>query len=386
MLPIHKLIRHLIKFGFLVFILFMAFQNCGKVEVSKSPDWDSLRPEVTPPASKTSFDNQIISKDNLSCNVIAGEAKCWGAFQLQNVKPLPDSLRPQKIPILSYKIQSIVKGAFHMCVLSQAGGVQCWGINSSSLGTEWDLRNSETPVDVQGLTSGVKQLVSGSQHNCVLMSTGAVKCWGLGIQNGLPVDIPGLTSGVLVISAGSGHTCALLNTGGIKCWGRNDYGQLGNGTIDTTSTFSLNTTDVLGLTSGVQAISAGEFSTCALTSAGGVKCWGNNTSGHIGNNTVFTKSPVPVDLEGLTSGVQAISSGGIITCALLLNNTVKCRKSNTTTTLIENSLPIESMSVGWAHGCLLHKDGKTKCWGYNGYGQLGNNSQTDTQTPLLISE
>jgi hypothetical protein len=90
---------------------------------------------------------------------------------------------------------------------------------------------------------------------------------------------------VKAVAAGMGHSCALTTTGGVRCWGHNSSGQLGDGT--TTSRSTPPTADVL---TGVKGISAGQGHTCALMASGGVRCWGDNR-GELGDTTPFRVSP-----------------------------------------------------------------------------------------------
>jgi alpha-tubulin suppressor-like RCC1 family protein len=201
---------------------------------------------------------------------------------------------------------AIAAGGLHTCALTAGGGVKCWGRNNRGQLGDGTTTNRNTPVNVSGLTSGVDAIAVGRYHTCALTAGGGVKCWGRNIygqlgdgtwtQRTTPVDVSGLTSGVAAIAAGGYHTCALMEGGGVKCWGRNSYGQLGDGT----TTDRNMPADVSGLTSEVAAIAAGWDHTCALT-AGGVKCWGRNSNGQLGDETT-TDRDIPVDVSGLTSG------------------------------------------------------------------------------------
>jgi alpha-tubulin suppressor-like RCC1 family protein len=173
----------------------------------------------------------------------------------------------------------------------------------SSLGDGTNT-DSNTPVNVVGLSSGVSAISKTASTTCALITSGGVKCWGyngmgqLGnnsvSDSNIPVELGNLTSGVDSVSAGPYHTCVLLNTGGVKCAGYNLYGGLGDGTNIGRLTF----VDVVGLSSGVTAISAGYIKTCAILSAGGVKCWGSNEWGEIGDRTNIDRW-TPVDVMGL---------------------------------------------------------------------------------------
>src|SRR6185295_8383189 len=143
-------------------------------------------------------------------------------------------------------------------------------------------------------------------------------------ESHLPMTVSGLPTGVRALASGGFHSCALVN-GGVQCWGYNSNGQLGNGATAITPTA---VGPVNNLTTGVQAIAAGDLHTCALVN-GGVKCWGFNFNGQLGNNASGPAADqnTPVAVSNLTSGAQAIVAGATHTCALV-NGGVKCWGGN----------------------------------------------------------
>ncbi len=301
-------------------------------------------------------------------------------------------------------IAAIAASTYHTCALTIAGGVKCWGANGSGQLGDGTTTQRSTPVDVAGLGGGVVAIAVGGGHTCAITTVGGVKCWGNNYYGQLgdgtttdrstPVDVAELESGVAAVVADGFHTCALTTAGGVKCWGRNNYGQLGDGTTTDRST----PMDVVGLGSGAVTIAAGESHTCAVSTAGGVKCWGLNQSGQLGDGTT-TNRLTPVDVVGLASGVTAIAAGGYHTCAVLTVGGVKCWGGNwlgqlgdgTTT---DRSTPVgvtglgtgaAAIAAGDQHTCALTAAGGVKCWGWNVYGQLGDGTTTDRNTPVDVA-
>ncbi|MCL2823048.1 MAG: hypothetical protein FWD57_03575 [Polyangiaceae bacterium] len=227
--------------------------------------------------------------------------------------------------------------------------------------------------------------VSTGWNACALTSAGGVMCWGEAwdgdqtfandepdAANAFPRPISGLESGVSSVSVGSGHICAVTEQGGVVCWGRNPWGQLGDGTTND----RLVPTPVVGLGSGVSAVAAGLWHTCALTKAGGVKCWGWNVAGQLGNKST-TEMHVPVQVVGLESGVKSIATAAAMSFAVKKDGTLVCWGSNCAgdpkadpTTIDLVPVPVygfkanvASVSAGIGFACAVLTTGAVKCWG-----------------------
>lgn len=197
-----------------------------------------------------------------------------------------------------------------------------------------------------------------------------------------PARVLGLGSDIEAIAAGAFSTCAVSGSGAAKCWGFNSSGQLGDGTTTT----RLKPVAVKRLSSGVEAISAGGFHTCALTTGGAVKCWGANDDGQVGDGTGAPRLR-PVQVVGLGSGVAAISSGVVHTCAVTDAGSATCwglpygDEPDDVTGL---SSGVAAVSSGLYHSCAVTDAGVVKCWGENRRGALGDGTTTDSWTPVDV--
>jgi alpha-tubulin suppressor-like RCC1 family protein len=345
----------------------------------------------------------LTAGDHFTCALtMTGGIKCWGGGQhgvFGTGTPYPTGQLTDVIGLTS-GVTAIAGGQMHMCA-QVGGGIKCWGYNEQ--GQIGDNTNDDryTPVNAFGLTAGVGAIGAGAQHACTAVGT-QINCWGsnssgqLGIGaprfRSTPADVVGLGSQSMFLSAAWAHTCAVTGTGGVRCWGNNYRGQLGDGMTTHRNT----PVDVTGIVSGTTQVASGDRHSCALVNSG-VKCWGANERGQLGNGT-NTNSLAPVDVMGLLDGVGAISAGTEFSCALMKAGTVKCWGANYygnlgNGTFNASNIPVDvsdltevnTISSYGSHVCVLTNNGAMKCWGWNQDGEIGDGTTQDKSAPVTVN-
>jgi hypothetical protein len=195
-----------------------------------------------------------------------------------------------------------------------------------------------------------------------------VRCWGRNTYGQLasnvyetdpsepPVSIYGLPGGSLHITAGLFHTCAIVPGNGLRCWGDDREGQVGDGPPPAPSATPL---PVVGLASGVTNLSAGissPASTCAVAD-GGTWCWGAFGYGGFPPH-------IPTLVPGFESGASDVSDAGGLVCVRMSHGAVGCQGSNELVDLgWEPTAGITAIDAGDAHVCGLLPGGGIQCQG-----------------------
>jgi alpha-tubulin suppressor-like RCC1 family protein len=213
-----------------------------------------------------------------------------------------DSSTPVKVEGLSdVVVTSISAGGYHNCALITSGAIKCWGGNKDRQLGDGTTDNHYIPIDVIGLSSGAVALTTSKLNTCAIVQLGGLECWGDfllgGAVNGggdIPTKVIGLAGSVVDVSAGYQDTCVLISNGGAQCWGFNDDGQLGDGTTQGSN----HPVTVLGLHGTWKAITVGSIHTCSLATNGAAMCWGNNDWGQLGDGT-NSRRHIPVAVVGL---------------------------------------------------------------------------------------
>ncbi len=284
---------------------------------------------------------------------------------------------------LAYTAKRVAAGAAHSCALLSTNQVKCWGNNNYGQLGLGDMTprgdgiglmgNSLPAVDlgknpVTGLPYGAKEIGALGYQTCARLDNDDLKCWGdnnhgqlgqgdLNSRGDVPTEMgdkllrikPGTGRIATKVAGGAYHVCALLNDATVKCWGWNIDGQLGLGTGDTTDRGDgpnemADKLLAINLGTGLAAldVAAGGSHSCALLGNNGVKCWGNNAYGQLGQGDTANRGAVLNDM-----------GDALLTISLGTGRTAK------------------RIAAGVAHTCAVLDNQQLKCWGFNQWGQLG---------------
>ncbi len=200
------------------------------------------------------------------------------------------------------------------------------------------------------------------------------------------------------ISAGGYHTCGILSSGSAYCWGRGRYGRLGDGNIGIHS--EGNPVAVTMIPNNFTAITGGEYHTCGILSNGSAYCWGRGESGQLGDGNYHHEgNPVAVNIT--PNNFTPITGGKYHTCGILSNGSAYCwgygghgqlGDGNTSAHDEGNPVPVNitlnnftSISAGYYHTCGILSNGSAYCWGYGGFGQLGDGDFDSEGNPVPVN-
>lgn len=260
-----------------------------------------FRPRIPPRTGHWATDNALtngrwrsfdLGSEHACAIDDGGRAWCWG---VNSDGQLGDgTLTGRDTPTLvatAELFDSISVGTFHTCAWRTDGPAWCWGVSSGgSLGTgDPNGTRRTTPTLVEG-GFGWRQLDAGLSATCGVTVAGELRCWGsTPVQATQPALVPTVVPGSggrswVEVEVGQLHACALEGMSALWCWGSNSFGQLGRGTVSSSSAdwTPQPVQGGLGFTPG--QLTAGTSHTCASSSEATPRlyCWGNNQQGQVG--------------------------------------------------------------------------------------------------------
>lgn len=304
-----------------------------------------------------------------TCAVLVGGAvRCWGSNYMGklgygNTDFVGDDESPASVGDVDVggPVLQVAPGPEHTCAVLVDGQVRCWGSNSGGqLGLPDEgliIGDDESPASVAAIDIGglAAQVVAGLDYSCVLRSTGSVRCWGSGLSLKNPeIDLGGPAAQIV---GGAHHVCARLVSGKVRCWGYGYDGALGYGNSQTIGDDeSVAEAGDVDVGSKVVQLTAGDFGTCALLSAGNVRCWGANGWGQLGYGHTRT-----VGVDETPSSAGDVDVGGAVSF----------------------------IDAGFAHTCVVLDTGRVRCWGRGeafalGYGNA--NDIGDDELPSSVGD
>lgn len=378
------------------------------------------------PESEFSLSTNMVDESSISV-LVNGAAAPYSFNSELNLVSLTNERDPFSTVRVNYcekdlppvkEVNKIIAGGNHNCAILSQGNIKCWGNNNYGqlgLGHTDTIGDDEHPSSIEPLDFGqrVVDAAGGSNHTCVLLEDGDVKCFGdnsrgqLGLGHTDAIgdnetadafeSVP-LPTKATKIYAGTNYNCALLDNRKVKCWGENNFGQLGYATQanlgDDELVSSYGYVDI-GSDVIKMDISTISYHTCAVTTSEDLKCWGLNNQGQLGygHTNMLGDDEVPADYGFVPFGnkVLQVATGFLHTCALSEGQQVRCWGNNSNgqtgfgaiQTIGDNeaadSAPYLNfgnsgslmVATGNFHSCALGQNEKVYCFGLGTKGQHG---------------
>lgn len=331
-----------------------------------------------------------------------------------------------------YENESIIKvsyGEYHASAITSLNRIFMWGENMHGQLGDGTSTDKLTPLDITtqftlNIEETVIEMFLGNDVSSAITSTGRIFMWGyngyhqladgIGLTRRTPVDMtsyfnlnPGDTISNLTFSLS--HSVAYTTQGRVLTWGNNSFGQLGDGTTiekisptDMTHQIDLHLGETI-----VDAYAGGRNYTAALTSESRVFMWGLNDDAQLGDNTRINKlTPTEITsyfnlLDGET--ITALGIGKFHNTATSSNNriftwgydmTIQLGDYGFTHKIVPTDISsyfdlsrhetILEMTIGESHTFFLTSQKRLIIWGSNHFGQLGDGTSTQINTPIEL--
>jgi alpha-tubulin suppressor-like RCC1 family protein len=298
--------------------------------------------------------------------------------------------------------KTVSAGDTYGCFIGAGSSLYCWGTSfNSALGISGAMEEV-----VPTLVSGSwKTVSSDASHTCAVGTNGGLYCWGVMDASNTTYATPTSIGGTswADVAVGNKFTCALKTNGTLWCWGSNNVGQLGDATLNSTTS-----PHQIGTATTWEVITAGDHHACGLQ-AGQLFCWGGNEDGQVGVGGGLGVVSTPTAI-GAASDWATVRAGSAHTCALEETSDTTpspslalwCWGNNASGQLgtgavtagagpqlipIPGGATAQSWSViapGFSHTCGVLSDNSLWCWGDNAFGELGDGTTTPQTTPEAI--
>ena len=295
-----------------------------------------------------------------------GTSFCWGGNNIDQLGiGTPPANFNSAVPTAvagGISFAQLTAGYAHTCGIATSGAGFCWGDNTFStlgVGPNPMLMSSPTPMAIS-YSLHWTQLSAGAMSTCGVDEKGKTMCWGASGSVGhavsgnisLPEETMAPTRTQTLSIGGAGQMCLIdASTHETDCWGPNGRGEVGVGFVSGAPNYSIiNPTPLAGPAQTYTMVAAGwNGHTCAVNTSNDVFCWGDNTWSQLGTGApAITYQPTPA--------------------------------------VVVTPLKFSRVAAGFHHTCAITSDGEgIACWGINNLGQLGNATNVNSSTPVMVA-